>query len=220
MLNNIKNLGKKKQNKIFCIGFNKTGTTTIKKVLKDFNIKLGNQKEAEVLLPNWYDRDFKAIFNYVKSATAFQDIPFSLPYTFIALEQEFPNAKFILTVRDNEEQWYNSISKFHSKLWSDGISIPQIEELKNATYRYKGLAYEYIKQVYNTPDEDLYNKSILMKTYNNHNSLVKDYFRAHQEKLIVINTSNKADYFRLCDFLKEKPLHDNFPWENKTSDIK
>jgi hypothetical protein len=211
---------KKNKPKIFCIGFNKTGTTTIARVLKDFNIKLGNQPEAEMLMPNWFDRDFKAIINYVKSATAFQDIPFSLPYTFIALEQHFPNAKFILTVRDNDEQWYNSISKFHSKLWSADENPPKFNDLKDASYRYKGLAYEYIKQVFNTPNDDLYNKIILIKTYNNHNNLVKDYFRAHSEKLIVINTSNKADYFRLCDFLKEKPLHDNFPWENKTSDIK
>lgn len=210
----------KSKPKIFCIGFNKTGTTSLEKVLKDFRIKLGNQEEGEMLMNNWFDRDFKTIFKYVKSATAFQDIPFSLPYTFITLEQKFPNAKFILTVRDDAEQWYNSIVKFHSKLWSFDESIPKEHELKNASYRCKGLAYEYIKQVFNTPDEDLYNKSILIKTYNQHNNLVKDYFRAHPKKLIVINTSNRDDYFRLCDFLKRKPLQDNFPWENKTRDIK
>lgn len=211
---------KNKTPKIFCIGFNKTGTTTIEKVLNDFNIKLGSQQEAEMLMPNWNIRDFKAIERYVKSATAFQDIPFSLPYTFIALEQKFPNAKFILTVRDDADQWYNSIVKFHSKLWSSGSEVPTVNELKNANYRYKGLAYEYIKQVFNTPDDDLYNKPILTSTYINHNNQVKDYFRSNPEKLIVINTSNKKDYFRLCEFLNEKPIHDNFPWENKTSDIK
>lgn len=211
---------KKSKQKIFCIGFNKTGTTTIERVLKDFKVTLGSQQEAEILMPNWYRRDFKAIEKYAKSATAFQDIPFSLPYTFIALEQQFPNAKFILSVRDNNEQWYNSIVKFHSKLWSSGTEAPTVHELKNATYCYKGLAYEYIKQVFNTPDDDLYNKAILTNTYNNHNSFVKDYFRSKPEKLIVINTSNKNDYFRLCEFLDEKPLYDNFPWENKTSEIK
>ena len=210
----------KNKPKIFCIGFNKTGTTTIEKVLKDFKIKLGNQEESEMLMPNWYDRDFDDIFNYVKSATAFQDIPFSLPYTFILLEQKYPNAKFILTIRDNDEQWYNSIVKFHSKLWGSAGNPPIFDELKNATYRYKGFAYEYIKQVFNTSDDDLYNKSKLIKVYNSHNEFIKDYFRAHPEKLIVVNTSNKSDYLNLCKFLKKKPLYDNFPWENKTSDIK
>ncbi|WP_225035551.1 sulfotransferase [Winogradskyella sp. SM1960] len=210
----------KNKPKIFCIGFNKTGTTTIAKVLNDFNFGLGNQEDAEVLMPNWCNRDFKTIINYAKSATAFQDIPFSLPYTFIVLEQKFPNAKFVLTVRDNDEQWYNSMVNFHSKLWSDGEKPPGLRELKNATYRYKGLAYDYIKQVFNTPDDDLYNKATLIKKYNDHNSFVKDYFRAQPEKLIVINTSNQKDYFKLCEFLKKEPKHDNFPWENKTSDIK
>ncbi|SDS83704.1 sulfotransferase [Winogradskyella sediminis] len=210
---------RKNREKIFCIGFNKTGTTTIEKVLKDFNMKLGDQAEAERLMPQWCERDFNSIVNYAKSATAFQDIPFSLPYTFIALDQNFPNAKFILTVRDNDDQWYNSIVKFHTKLWSVGDNPPTVHELKNATYRYKGLAYDYIKHVFNTPDDDMYNKTLLIKKYTAHNDFAIDYFRVKSDKLIVINASKKKDYFRLCNFLKKEPLYDDFPWENKTAEI-
>jgi len=210
---------KKRQEKIFCIGFNKTGTTSIEKVLEDFNINIGNQRKAELLLDNWNERDFKAIENYVKSASAFQDIPFSLPYTFIALHQKFPNAKFILSIRDDADQWYNSIVNFHSKLWSNGTDVPTVYNLKNAEYCYKGYAYNYMKFVYNTPDDDLYNKEMLVQTYNNHINTVKDFFRSKSKKLIIINTSIKNDYFRLCDFLNEKPFYNGFPWENKTSDI-
>lgn len=208
-----------KKSKIFCIGYNKTGTTSVEKILKDFNYNLGDQPKAEMLLSNWYNRDFEAIKKYCKTATAFQDVPFSLPYTYILLNEYFPNSKFILTVRDSPEQWYNSIVKFHSKLWGNEGNIPTDKDLKKANYRYKGLAYEYMKHVYSTPNNDMYNREMLINSYNNHNKAVIDYFKSKPNKLIVINTSNKNDYFRLCEFLNKNPLSDNFPWENKTSEI-
>ena len=210
---------KKSKSKIFCIGFNKTGTTTIEKVLKDFKYRLGDQPQAELLFSNWLNRDFKAIKKYCASAEAFQDVPFSMPYTYILLDQYFPNAKFILTVRDSPEQWYNSTVNFHSKLWGDGKNKLSKEELKNVNYRYKGFPYDFIKEVFNTSDNDIYNKEKFMNLYNQHIVQVKDYFKTSPEKLLIINTSNKDDYFRLCEFLNKKPLSDNFPWENKTSEI-
>ena len=202
--------------KIFCIGFNKTGTTTIEKTLKEFNFKLGNQIKGELLIFDWYKRDFKKIIKLCKTANAFQDVPFSLPFTYIILDQYFKNAKFILSIRNNEDQWYNSLTKFHSKLFSDGSAIPTCKQLKEAEYRYKGFVYQTFKLIYNTKDDDIYNKETLINLYNNHNYLVKEYFKSRPEKLIVINVSKKNDYFRLCEFLNIKPLRDDFPWKNKT----
>jgi hypothetical protein len=213
-------LFKNKKPKVFCIGLNKTGTTTLEKILKDFNYKLGDQRNGELLFKDWYKRDFSSVIKLAKSAEAFQDAPFSFPFTFIALDQNFPNAKFILTVRDSPEQWYNSLLKFHSKLWADGINPPTTEDLKNAKYRYKGFAYEGLKVIFNTPDADIYNKDILIDYYKNHNYQVMEYFRSRPEKLLVINVSNDNDYLRLCDFLKKKPFHKTFPWENKTAQNK
>lgn len=211
---------KNKKPKIFCIGLNKTGTTTLEKILKDFNYKLGDQSSGELLFKDWFRRDFKSTIALSKTADAFQDAPFSFPFTFIALDQNFPNAKFILTVRDSSEQWYNSLLKFHSKLWADGINPPTTENLKNAKYRYKGFAYEGLKVIFNTPDADIYNKEILLEYYKNHNYQVMEYFRSRPEKLLVINVSNDNDYLRLCDFLKKEPTHKTFPWENKTAQNK
>lgn len=213
-------ISRNKNFKFFCIGQNKTGTKTIKKVLADFNFKLGDQKSGELLLNDWYNRDFRSIIELAKSAEAFQDAPFSFPYTFIALDQYFPQSKFILTVRDSPEQWYNSLVKFHSKLWGDGINPPTTEDLKNAKYLYKGFAYESSKVIFKTPDDDPYNKDILLDYYTNHNYQVMEYFRSRPEKLLVINVSNDNDYIHLCDFLNKKPIHKTFPWENKTSEKK
>lgn len=205
--------------KIFCIGLGKTGTTTIEEVFKDFGYKMGSQVKGELLIFDWYKRDFKNIIKLSKTADAFQDVPFSLPFTYIFLDRYFKNAKFILTERDTPEQWYDSLTKFHSKLWADGTLQPTAEQLKNANYRYKGFPYETVKIVYNTEDNDLYNEESLISFYNKHNTSVKDYFRNISDKLLVINVSKKNDYFRLCDFLNKKPIGDNFPWKNKTSSL-
>ncbi len=209
---------KKNKEKIFCIGFNKTGTTTIEKSLKELGYNMGDQFKGEMLVFDWFKRDFKEIINLCKTADAFQDVPFSLPFSYVFLDNYFKNAKFILTERDSPEQWYNSITKFHSKIWGDGENPPNKEQMLNATYRYKGYPYESFKLIYNTNDDDLYNFDKLLKAYTTHIYLVKEYFRSRPEKLLVINVSKKNDYKRLCDFLNKQPLRDNFPWENKTSE--
>lgn len=101
----IRVLGKPK---IFCIGVNKTGTTSLARALTELGIIVGKQKLAERLIHDWARRDFRRLFLYCHTAQAFQDVPFSLPFTFQALDQHFPGSKFILTVRDTPKQWFQS----------------------------------------------------------------------------------------------------------------
>ena len=110
--------------KIFCIGANKTGTTSLKQAMKDLDFVVGSQARAEELLPEWAERKFQKIIKYCYTAQFFQDIPFSLPYTYVALDQSFSRSKFILTVRDNSNQWYNSITKAHANLWGKDGEVP------------------------------------------------------------------------------------------------
>ncbi len=209
-------LKKTTEPKVFCIGLNKTGTTTIENELIKFGYKTGNQVEAEYLVKNWYQRDFKPILRYCKKYDAFQDVPFSLPFTYQVLDQYFSSSKFILTVRDNPEQWYKSLVEFHSKLWGNGKDALTLDQLKKVNYRHLGYAYKTHRDIFNTPDKDLYNKEILINYYNNHLENVKEYFRSQPEKLLVINVSIKKDYFRLCEFLEKPVLRENFLWKNKT----
>ncbi|RFN60035.1 sulfotransferase [Marixanthomonas ophiurae] len=203
--------------KVFCIGANKTGTTSVEKTLKNFGYKMGKQAKAELLIHEYSQRNFKPILKYCRTAEAFQDIPFSLPYTYVVLHHHFKNAKFILTERESAEQWYHSLVKFHSKLWSDGTHAPTAQELKNAKYRYKGYPYEAHKYLYSTPDDDLYNQETLIAFYTEHNKAVKNYFKDIPNSLLCINVSKKEDYKRLSDFLNVSSNQTDFPWENKTS---
>ena len=209
-------LRRKKNSKIFCIGLNKTGTTSIESFFMENGYTVGDQAKAEYLIEDWYKRDFKSTLEYCENYDAFQDVPFSLPYTFIFLEQHFPQAKFILTIRDSPEQWYSSLTAFHSKVLCNGTRIPNIQDLKSATYRYEGYAYTTHKAMFNTPDEDLYNKEILISYYENYVDSVQDYFRSKPEKLLVINVAKDGDYSRLCKFLEKPCTETGLSWVNKT----
>ncbi len=202
--------------KIFVIGLGKTGTTTMDVLLREFGFRVGNQRQGEKLLEHWYKRDFKPILDLTKTADAFQDVPFGLPYTFEVLHAQYPNAKFILTLRDSAEQWADSLIRFHSSIFADGKRVPTIEDLKNATYIFKGRAYLANRWIYNTPEDDPYHRDSLIRFYQNHEAQVRNYFRSIPDSLLVINVSTQSDFLSLTHFLEVKTNRTNFPWENKT----
>src|SRR5690554_2768849 len=137
--------------KIFCIGRNKTGTTSLEAALNELGYKMGDQSSGEALLEDYKNRNWKPIVDFCKTAEAFQDVPFSWPYTWLILHFHFPEAKFILTIRD-EEQWYNSLVRFHSKLFSNGKNPPNNKELQDAVYHRKGFMWETNRVVWQTPE--------------------------------------------------------------------
>lgn len=204
--------------KIFCIGSNKTGTTSLARAMKDLGFMLGEQRPAENLLRQWVKREFSDLIKYCNTAEAFQDIPFSLPYTYQALDLKFPNSKFILTVRDDSEQWYSSITRYHAKMFGGG-EIPTAEDLKKADYCYPGWAYEAFHSTYNSSDHDLYNKEVLLEYYLWHNRCVREYFRFRKNDLLVLNVADDTAYRQLCEFLGKPCTRDTFPWENRTSNV-
>jgi len=205
--------------KIFGIGNNKTGTTSLKAAMRELGYVIGHQRSAENLIYDWSKRDFKRIVQYCKTAQFFQDVPFSKPYTFIVLDHEFPGSKFILTVRDNPEQWYTSLTKFHAKKWGKDGRIPAKEDLQQATYIEKGRPWRTNRFTYSTPEDDPYSKEILIKHYIDYNNSVKEYFRHRSDDLLILNVAEDGAYLKLCEFLGEEPVREGFPWKNKTKEV-
>ena len=205
-----------KKDKVFCIGNNKTGTTSMAKIFKELGLAVGPQEPFELLINDWYNNDYTKLLEAVKyKGVAFQDIPFSLPNTYKVLDKHFPNSKFILTVRDSPEAWYKSITSFHGKLFANG-NIPTKADLQNAEYIYKGWMWDVNRMLYNTPEDDIYNEAILKQQYIDHNKDVIAYFKDQPEKLIVVNLKDKDLLPRVCKFLSVKQKINEIPWENKT----
>lgn len=207
---------KRGKTKVFVIGFNKTGTTSMAAALHELGYIVGDQHKAELLFEGVANGRYKKLIEYCRTAEAFQDIPFSLPHVYRHLDKAFPGSKFILTIRDSGDVWFNSMVKFHSKLFGNG-KIPTAEDLKNARYRYKGFAYKVQEFLFGEP---FYHHEKYIYVYTKHIEDVKVYFQSRKKDLLVLNVGEPNSYEILCEFLGFTKIKTDFPWENRTNKIK
>jgi hypothetical protein len=190
------------ESKVFCIGLNKTGTSSLEVVLSDLGYRMGDQVAAEGMFDRWVVRDFTQLEAFCETADAFQDMPFSLPFTFVYLDQVFPGSKFILTERDSPDQWYESVVAFSNRLSAINRN--------DALYREE---LQYVDRcVFDTPAGDLHNRDDLTDFYLNHNAMVKSYFRYRPKDLLVLNVAAPGSIGTLCAFLGRQAPYDEFPW--------
>jgi hypothetical protein len=198
--------------KVFCIGFNKTGTTSLEQFMKIHGYSCGDQARGELLMRDYAKSNFEAILNFCHTADFFQDLPFSAPRTFSHLKESFPKALFILTVRNSAEEWYDSLIRFHERVFGKPLT-PKL--LKSAPYRYEGFAWEVNRLLYSSPDEDPYRKEDLISDYNAHIKRVRKSFSG-DNNLLEINLSHPKSVSILCEYLNIRPEVDEMPWLNKS----
>jgi hypothetical protein len=198
--------------KVFCVGRNKTGTTSIGAALQSLGYRLGNQQEGELLIEDWAKRDFRSLVEYCKKADAFQDSPFSRDYTFQAMDAAFPGSKFILTVRNSPDEWYASVTRFQSMRIEKRIGIrrvPTVDDLKTDPYIYPGYLWRVQELVRGAKEnEDTYDRERLISEYLQHNERITHYFMHRVDDLLVLNLSDPDAMEKLCNFLR-------IPFENQ-----
>jgi hypothetical protein len=214
--------------KVFCIGKNKTGTTSIRAEFIRQGYQVGNVTAAAKLAHYYHMKHFDPIIDHCKSAEVFKDIPFSWPDTYKYLDEAFPDAKFILTVRDSPSQQAHSVINFAKKRF--GGKLPTLDDFKKYDHIYPGWSYinriwffannankdMSITEIEKQLSERMFDLETLMHEYVSYNQAVEDYFRSRPEKLLVINVGNPKDYTRFCEFFDLHRKFDRFPWENKT----
>ena len=105
------------EKKIFCISFQRTGTTSVGKFFRDFGFKWAGwpADRDNKWSHSWLIGDYESIFNSdaFKSTNAYEDSPWWLPDFYKILYHRFPNSKFILLSR-NLDRWFQSMIN-HSK---------------------------------------------------------------------------------------------------------
>ena len=178
----------KKQQKIFCIGFQKTGTTSLGKALEI----LGYNVCGPVGVTN-PDIDEKALIwalERVRRYDAFKDNPWPLLYK--ELDFLCPGSKFILTTR-SPRSWIKSM------------------------YRYFG-SYEAAAEVwiYGGVGTPVKNRHRFVKRYKQHNREVRAYFKNRPDDFLEIDFSKGHDWKEICDFLGDDMPAVPFPRSNKS----
>lgn len=199
--------------KVFCIGFNKTGTTSLSSIFSNNSFLVAPQSPFEYNTYSYIYGNSSTIIEMIKNDyfeySFFQDVPFSFPNFYKDLHNNFPSAKFILTVRDNEKVWYDSLIRFHKK-------FTNFKNPKKIQYIYEGWIHKIQTNVYGAPNYDPYNYEILTKSYKTHITDVEKFFSDKPGKLLKVNLKDKELISKLENFLEVPFLDRTIPQLNKT----
>lgn len=177
-----------KKEKIFVIGFQKTGTTSLETALEVLGYRVyGGDKN---LMKFSKKEDLKKyVIEVMAKWDAAQDMPWPLFYQ--ELYEFYPNAKFILTYRD-PERWIRSVVQYFAS-----IRIPLHQKI------YKVPCAEGHEETY-------------LKVYNDFNHEVQEFFTG-KSNFLLMKMGENFDYQTLCSFLQIESPSGEFPRSRKNS---
>lgn len=178
--------------KVFGVGLNKTGTTTLGICMKTFGYK--HLSHSEELTRLYSEGKLEELMNVARSYDSFEDWPWPLMYKELAVE--FPDAKFVLTMRSSDLVWLKSLT-IHS------YKLPPKENYHELVYGYK---------------YPLGHRQYHLDFYNKHNADVIEYFRDQPGRLLVVSWNEKSRWDELCSFLDEATPEVPFPHVGATRD--
>jgi len=171
-----------KDQKVFGIGFHKTGTSTLKASVSMLGYTFAPRfrVDGEIIDDDLTSRALQI----AATVDAVQDNPW--PLLFRDLDRTFPGSRFILTVRDTDEWWVSLVRHFGGKstemrTWIYGVGDPMGHE------------------------------SLYKERYEAHNAAVIEYFADRPDDLLVFAITNGEGWDRLCPFLGEPTLDELFP---------
>lgn len=185
-MNNIR------EKKIFIIGFNKTGTKTINEFFSLSGVpSLHWGKGTIAIIMKKRDNMGLKLLNdkYERTYILFSDMEYHLDLNYAhvkyykKLEKQYPNAKFILNIRD-KEKWIKSRNNHLNGKYADDLM-----------------------KIYNLNLSQLNEK--WRKEYDEHISDVKRYFADKNHKLIIFDIE-KDNIEKLIEFFPEYNLNKNY----------
>ena len=185
--------------KVFGIGFNKTGTTTLGRAFA----ALGITPIAEPRSPQIDFRHLtQEIFTHGNYAPAlyaalwfraFQDRPWNVWNMYRILDAAFPHSKFILTYR-HPETWWRSVERWLS-----------VANQGDAARLHRYLQHLRASHL---------DKEQFVAAYQRHNQEIRTYF-GDRTDLLVVNFEEGDGWTPLCDFLDVKVPDLPFPHANR-----
>lgn len=177
--------------KVFCIGFQKTGTTSLGRALEILGYRVCGP--VGVTNPDISRKALEWAEARVSQYDAFQDNPWPLLYK--ELDHRYPGSKFILTTR-HPRSWIRSVKKYFGP--------------------YEAAAEVWIYGGVGTP---IKNQKRFLRRYKDHNQAVRDYFKDRPNDLLVVDLSKGHVWEKICGFLDCEVPNVPFPMSNKSGSI-
>jgi len=180
--------------KVFCLGFQKTGTTSVDAVLQDMGYQVAKAYKQSSLefSKALKQRELLEIKSISELFDAFQDIPWFLYYK--EFDQWYPQSKFILTTRESASWWKSFLRYFRTE------------------------HYPLFEYVYGF-DNPVGNKKALVQRFEEHNGAVKTYFKDRPNDLLVIDVGEEKALEKISRFLGKESTYEKMPHKNAISNV-
>jgi sulfotransferase family protein len=181
--------------RIFCVGLNKTGTSTMKHCFEILRLMpIASPKtygpEVRKRIRHFYKhKNYEDMLDLAQGYRSFEDRPWNMWSMYRQLHERYPDSLFILTVRD-EESWWRSTERW--------ITVTKPEVLPR---------YQLHLRVHQVSRESM------VESYLRYNREVEAYF-AGTGKLLTMNLEGGDGWERLCKFLDVAVPAVDFPHAN------
>lgn len=181
--------------KIFCIGFQKTGTSSLRDALRSLGYDVTGVFGRRVKLKELKQKYVEMGLEIAARHDAVEDMPW--PLMFRELDAAFPGSKFILTLRDTD-RWYRSIASHFGA----------------NPYHLQQLAYG------DDAPAPVGHEARYRQVYEAHNAAVIDYFAERPSGLLVMRLEAGDGWDKLCPFLGVPMVDTPFVHTNSSSQRK
>ena len=159
---------------VFGIGLSKTGTTSLARALNILQYNAGHYVPSHRM--HYYD--------------AVCDLP--VPARYQHLDEQYPNSKFIYTIRDIES-WLVSCEHHWNKHAPNDRNTPIRMEM------YGSIEFD---------------RNNFANVYQRHDADVREYFANRPDDLLIFDV--REGWLPLCSFLQKDVPSAAFPWLNQT----
>ena len=161
--------------KIFVLGLSKTGTTSVGNALALLGYKRIGWKDirSRHLVHTFIHGDLDALIDQTHYFDAFEDLPW--PYVYKEMAQMYPDAKFVLTLRKDEQTWLKSLRRHMGRgNWEPG-------------------AYFYGASDVNG------NEEVVLESYQKHTANARNYFEDRPDRYVeLIIDDGDVNWKTLC----------------------
>ena len=187
--------------KIFCVGLNKTGTSSLHWAFKALGYKsvhclTEDRRNIKYIIQSNFEHGKDILHGISEYDVVLDwDLDESSHYIFKQFDKCYPYSKFILNTRD-EESWINSRVKHYQRKRDRIKSDPN----------------------YDQPWPEI-NEEKWRNHYKRHHKAVLEYFETRPNDLLIFDISKGHGYKEICDFLNLPRTRKIFPLVNTKNSI-
>lgn len=183
--------------RVFGIGLQKTGTTTLGDALQILGYKHQSFSDRGVRM--YLNGSVQELLQWSQQFHSCEDEPWLFLYR--EFDQQYPGSKFILTRRHSASAWFDSLVKHYRDRMGAYVPIRDMN----------------IRQ-YGRPDPES-DRTAAIAVYEQHLQTVRDYFSGREQDFIEVCWEEGDGWERLCAFLGQAVPSTDFPHSNKAPSL-